>query len=167
MDRPTLREGDLVLRPATPADADAITAACQDPEIPRWTNVPSPYTRDDAERFVAYSADAAAAGREIHLLVVGDDGTLLGCVGMTGLDGPRVEVGYWVAAEARGRGIAPRAVELLLEWARREHGVTRVDLCAHPENAPSQRVARKAGFRTTGERRAGPRGESLLVLRRD
>jgi hypothetical protein len=35
MDLPTLREDDLVLRPKRPQDADAITAACQDPEIPR------------------------------------------------------------------------------------------------------------------------------------
>ena len=49
MELPTLRDGDLVLRPKRPEDADALTAACQDPEIPRWTFVPSPYTRADAE----------------------------------------------------------------------------------------------------------------------
>jgi RimJ/RimL family protein N-acetyltransferase len=61
MEMPTLRDGDLVLRPKRPDDLDAVTAACQDPEIPRWTFVPSPYTRADAEAFLARSADEQAA----------------------------------------------------------------------------------------------------------
>jgi RimJ/RimL family protein N-acetyltransferase len=56
MELPTLRDGDLVLRPKRPDDLDAVTAACQDPEIPRWTFVPSPYTRADAEAYFARSA---------------------------------------------------------------------------------------------------------------
>jgi RimJ/RimL family protein N-acetyltransferase len=42
----------LVLSTPVAADIDAITAACQDPLIQRWTTVPSPYTRTDAENFV-------------------------------------------------------------------------------------------------------------------
>ena len=53
MELPTLRDGEFVLRPKRPDDADALTAACQDPEISRWTLVPSPYTRADANRFIA------------------------------------------------------------------------------------------------------------------
>jgi hypothetical protein len=34
---PTLRDGDLVLRPKRPADAEAITAACQDPVYAVYT----------------------------------------------------------------------------------------------------------------------------------
>ncbi len=167
MDRPTLHAGDLVLRPATAADADAVTAACQDPEIPRWTTVPSPYARADAEWFIDFCAVEAATGRAVHLLVVDGAGTLLGTVGLSGLDRGRAEVGYWVAAEARGRGVATRAVELLLDWARRELGVTGVELCAHPANAASLRVAAKAGFAPTGNSRRTPDGARLIVLRRD
>jgi hypothetical protein len=67
---PTLRDGDLVLRPKRIEDAEAITAACQDPEIPRWTFVPSPYTLDDARAFLRSSADEAAAGKAVNLLAV-------------------------------------------------------------------------------------------------
>jgi hypothetical protein len=35
MTLPTLRDGDLLLRPKRLDDVDAITVACQDPEIPR------------------------------------------------------------------------------------------------------------------------------------
>jgi hypothetical protein len=78
MELPTLRDGDLILRPKVPADADALTATVQDREIPRWTLVPSPYTRADAEEYIARSAEAAAAGSSANLLAVdANDGRLL------------------------------------------------------------------------------------------
>jgi RimJ/RimL family protein N-acetyltransferase len=60
------------------------------------------------------------------------------------------EVGYWVAAEARGRGLCPRAVSLVSRWLIAEHGVERVQLRADVENVPSRRVAEKAGFTQEG-----------------
>ncbi len=160
MELPTLRDGDLLLRPKRPEDADAITAACQDPEIPRWTLVPSPYTRADAEAFIAADAEAAADGTAAGLLAVdARDGTLLGSFGVMELDREPGygEIGYWVAAEARGRGIATRAVRLLAEWGRRELGLTRIDVLPHRANAASRRVAEKAGFTATGELVGSPR----------
>jgi hypothetical protein len=38
----------------------AITVACQDPEIPRWTQVPSPYTEQDAVTFLRAAPEASA-----------------------------------------------------------------------------------------------------------
>ena len=67
------------------------------------------------------------------------------------------EIGYWVVAEARGRGIATRAVRLLADWAREELGLTQIDVLPHKDNAPSRRVAEKAGFRDTGELVGSPR----------
>jgi RimJ/RimL family protein N-acetyltransferase len=157
---PTLRDGDLVLRPKTPDDADALTAACQDPEIPRWTAVPSPYTRADAERFIVASEVEAAAGKAANLLAVdARDGSLLGSFSVLELDrAPGYgEIGYWVAAEARGRGVATRAVRLLADWAREVLGLTRIEVLAHLDNVPSRRVAVKAGFRDTGEVKPSPR----------
>jgi RimJ/RimL family protein N-acetyltransferase len=160
MDVPTLRDGDLVLRPKRPSDVDAITAACQDPEIPRWTFVPSPYTRADAEAYLASSAEAAAAGTAINLLAVdADDDTLLGSFGLMELDREPGygEIGYWVAAEARGRGIATRGVMLLADWARERLGLTHIEILPHKDNVASRRVAEKAGFRDTGELVGSPR----------
>lgn len=42
----------VVLSPLTAADAERVCELVQDPEIPRWTTVPSPYSLADAERFV-------------------------------------------------------------------------------------------------------------------
>jgi RimJ/RimL family protein N-acetyltransferase len=163
MDLPTLRDGNLVLRPKRAEDADAIAAACQDPEIPRWTLVPSPYTRADAEAYIASSAEDAAAGRAAHLLAVdARDGRLLGSFGVMELDREPGygEIGYWVAAAARGRGVATRAVRMLADWARAELGLTTIEILPHRDNAASRRVAEKAGFRDTGESKPSPRDTS-------
>ena len=160
MELPTLRDGDLVLRPKRPDDADALTAACQDPEIPRWTFVPSPYTRADAETFLARSAEEAATGRAANLLAVdAEDDRLLGSFSLMEIDREigYGEIGYWVAAEARGGGVATRAVRLLADWARDELGLTRIDVLPHKDNLASRRVAEKAGFDDTGELAGSPR----------
>jgi hypothetical protein len=52
---PPLSDGVITLRAKTGTDADALTAACQDPEIPRWTRVPVPYLRADALAYLAGS----------------------------------------------------------------------------------------------------------------
>ena len=61
-----------------------------------------------------------------------------------------VEIGYWVKAGARGRGVATRALALLARWAFDELGAARVELRAEPDNVGSQRVAEKAGFTREG-----------------
>jgi RimJ/RimL family protein N-acetyltransferase len=162
MELPTLRDGDLLLRPKRPEDADAITAACQDPEIPRWTLVPSPYTRAHAEEFIAAGEPEARAGKAVSLLAVdARDGRLLGSFSLMELDrAPGFgEIGYWVAADARGRGVATRAVRLLADWARSELALSRIEVLPHRDNAPSRRVAEKAGFRDTGELKPCPRAD--------
>ena len=67
------------------------------------------------------------------------------------------EIGYWTAAPARGRGAATRAVALLRDWAHAELGLSEIEILAHRDNRPSQRVAERAGFADTGELRAVPR----------
>jgi RimJ/RimL family protein N-acetyltransferase len=64
------------------------------------------------------------------------------------------EVGYWVAASARGRSIAPRAVQAALDWAvelwRREP-LRRFELLHTVGNEASCRVAQKLGFELAEE----------------
>ncbi|HEY7598783.1 MAG TPA: GNAT family N-acetyltransferase [Candidatus Limnocylindrales bacterium] len=161
MEIPTLRDGDLVLRPKRRDDLDAITAACQDPEIPRWTFVPSPYSRADAEAYFVHSAEAAAAGKAVNLLAVDAQDRLLGSFGLMELDHEPGygEIGYWVVAEARGRGVATRALRMLADWARDELRLTTIEVLPHKDNLPSRRVAEKAGFVDTGELVGSPRAE--------
>jgi RimJ/RimL family protein N-acetyltransferase len=144
---PPLRDGDIALRPWRPEDVPAIVRACQDPEIPRWTLVPAPYTEDDARLWLAAQSAARRGGRRVELAIVGDDDELLGSIAIArSIDARAGEVGYWVAREARRRGVATRAVRLVSEWAFAELGIERVELLAEPDNVASQGVAEAAGF---------------------
>ena len=64
------------------------------------------------------------------------------------------EVGYWVAKEARGRGVATRALILVAGWVFENSEVGRFQLRADTENVASRRVAEKAGFVREGVMRA-------------
>lgn len=142
----------LTFRLPRPEDADALTSACQDPDIVRWTSVPADYTRTDALTWIAQRD----AGVERYLAF--DDGELVGSFSLFGIDADAAyaELGYWVAKTARGRGIATRGVD----WLRgrgAELGLTTFELLIHKDNPGSQGVARKAGFSDSGERRVAPR----------
>jgi RimJ/RimL family protein N-acetyltransferase len=156
---PPLSDGVITLRATTRRDVDVIAAACEDPEIPRWTRVPSPYRREDALAWIAASELELDAGISIGWLAVDAEDSLLANVGLMGIDREHGtgEIGYWVAREARGRGVAARAVRLVCGWAASDVGLTTVELVIHEDNAPSVRVARSAGFTQTGERRVAPR----------
>jgi RimJ/RimL family protein N-acetyltransferase len=156
---PRLSDGEIGVRPIAPADVPDIVAACSDPEVPRWTRVPSPYTREDAERFLAIAATEAAAGKGVALAVTDAGDRLIGTVALMEIDRERgsAEIGYWTAASARGRGAATRAVALLRDWAHAELGLTTIEILPHRDNRPSQRVAERAGFTDSGEIRSMPR----------
>lgn len=147
-----LRDGDLLLRRPSEDDVPAIAAACQDPELPRFIpGFPSPYSESDARRWVGFVADGWRTRERLALLIVDAD-EVLGAVEVR--LGEIGSIGYWVAAGARGRGVATRALRLLSRWALTEGGVERLELTTHPDNVASQRVAEKAGFTREGVLRA-------------
>ena len=116
----------LVLSVPTGDDIDRITEICQEADIQEWTFVPRNYQRSDAEFFVEQVvAKGWSEGRELTWAVreASDDGasaTLVGMLGIT-LSGPESarigEIGYWLAAAARGRGTMTRAVAALIDTA--------------------------------------------------
>jgi RimJ/RimL family protein N-acetyltransferase len=143
------------LRPPGEADAGWITESVVDPEIPRWTRVASPYTKEDAFAWVALAESMLREGSAFHLLITEvHDGRPLGAVGLEihSEPSPHGEIGYWVAAPARGRGVATRAVRLLADWALAHLGLPAIEVHVLPANAASHAVARKAGF-AVAERR--------------
>jgi RimJ/RimL family protein N-acetyltransferase len=153
-----LQHGNLVLRLPTRADTDAVVAACQDPEIPRWTRVPSPYGVAEAHTWFELAEAERAAGDGLHLLIT-ERATLLGSVGIVGLDWPGgvAEVGYWVSAEARGRGVARRALEIVAAWGLQQ-GFRRLFADVIVGNDASERVLEKVGFQREGVQRSMPAG---------
>ena len=155
--RPPLHDGEVVLRGWRQEDLTGIVAACQDPEIPRWTAIPAPYTERDAQIYLLRADEDRLSGRELGLAVV-DEGTgeLLGSCGLARFDWTdrKAEIGYWVRAEARRRSVGSRAVRLLSRWALEHLRLERIELLANPDNEPSQRLAERAGFVREGHLRA-------------
>ena len=158
---PVLRDGDLTLRPPRLDDADAVTAACEDAAIQRWTGVPSPYRREHADSWLSGLPAQAQAGEALTLLGESGDGRLAGSFSLLELSrgGGYGEIGYWVAAGLRGRGIATRAVGLLHAWGVETLRLRTIEILVHRDNAPSRAVALRAGFTDTGELRTMPRAE--------
>lgn len=147
---PPPSDGVVALRGFEPGDIDDLVAALQDPEIPRWTLVPSPYTHDDARTYMRHVNRGRASGSRLALAIVDaqGDGALLGSVALNPIswDQRAADVGYWVAAPARGRGVATRAVELVAAHAFGTLDLERLELRAQRGNLASQAVARRAGF---------------------
>ncbi|MEV5764542.1 GNAT family protein [Micromonospora sp. NPDC052213] len=147
---PTLPE--LSLRPWRDADADALVAAYRDPVLLRWTRAPVT-TTTEARRFVAAARRDWDDGCRFSFAVVephpaGE--TLVAQVVLKNVAAGRgdAEVGYWTAAPARGRGIAPHALDAVTRWAfARFAGLRRLDLMHQIDNPASCRVAEKAGYR--------------------
>jgi RimJ/RimL family protein N-acetyltransferase len=141
----------VVLRAWEDRDRAFLVAACNDPDVARFTEVPSPYTPEHARAWVVSARWLLELGREAHLALA--DATVpgappLGAAGLVAIDwrARRGELGYWLAPEARGRGSATRAVVLLRDWAHGPLGLARLVMRIHPENRASQDVARRAGF---------------------
>jgi ribosomal-protein-alanine N-acetyltransferase len=135
---------NIGLREWDEADAPAVLRAFQAPDM--VTQAPWPMVSlKDAMGWIAAWAGAGQA------FAVTLGGEVVGNVAVTGIDGrDNGWVSYWTAPEARGKGVAAAATELLAQWAFRERGLFRLELGHRTDNLASCRVATKAGFRPKG-----------------
>jgi RimJ/RimL family protein N-acetyltransferase len=88
-----------------------------------------------------------------------DSKAMIGFIGFHTLPGPEylnsyapnsVEFGYTIFSDYRRKGYASEAAQSLMDWAIREHNVTRFVVSISPSNEPSLRIAQKFGFRKVG-----------------
>ena len=150
----TLTDDVVLLRPPDARDVDAITQACQDPEVAAWVTTPWPYLREHAESFVErVVAPGWDSGTDLVWSIrdVPDD-RFLGMIGLHGIAAGSAEIGYWMAPWGRGRGLMARSVALVLDHAFDADGLglARVSWSAFVGNWPSRRLAWRAGFRLEG-----------------
>jgi RimJ/RimL family protein N-acetyltransferase len=149
-------EGRIVVRELHRSDIPALVDAVARLEGREWLlELPYPYTADHAEEWVARTRVALTAGTGAELAVFLDD-ALVGSVGLRllGPDRRSGEIGYWVATDARGRGVATAATRMLSDFGFETLGLRRIELNAAVANTASRRVAEKAGFELEGVRRA-------------
>lgn len=148
----------LRLRPWRDDDLAALLEAYDDPEMRRWAPVRME-SEDDVRAWLRAQAEGWADGERLSFAVLEGapepadvaDVRPLGNVVLKDVrpDKESAEVGYWTAAWARGRNVAPRAVEAVVRWAfasEREVPLKRMELLHSIHNDASCRVAQKAGF---------------------
>ncbi|MEU6368550.1 GNAT family N-acetyltransferase [Streptomyces sp. NPDC046931] len=155
MDPVTLTTERLLLRPVGPQDTDAVFAAAQDPEIQRWTTIPSPYLREHAEVFVGQMApDGWADASMFTFGVFLPSGELVSMLSLTMRSLGVAEVGFWTAKEHRGNGYIVEATLAAARWAFTHLSIDRLEWRAEVGNAGSRAVAERAGFVVEGVLRA-------------
>lgn len=149
---------ELRLRAAEERDLDAITVTCRDPDTIRWTSVPNPYERSDAEAYLRYQRTTWADGSAACFVVATahDDAYVANVdLRLSPTDPQLADVGFLTAPHARGRGYMPAALATVCAWGFTTLGLARIEWRANVGNIASRRAAEKAGFRYEGVARAG------------
>lgn len=135
------------LRDWTPEDIPAILRHADNPRIASRLRdgFPSPYTHEDAKKFVAL---ATAPGPRLFLAIV-LGGEAVGGIGISLFDDVKrrsAEIGYWLSEDYWGRGIVTDAVKAMVPVAFERYDIVRLQAGIFSNNPASMRVLEKCGF---------------------
>jgi RimJ/RimL family protein N-acetyltransferase len=155
---PTLTDGVVTLRAHRPDDVGGVLAQCRDPLMQRWTTIPVPYERRDAEQWLATRQQHWQEGADLSFAIEAD-GIFCGSVALRPDGNHGATVGYGLGPWARGRRLIDRALRLLLPWGFETLDLEVVHWQAVAGNWTSRRAAWRVGFRIEATLR------SLLVHR--
>ena len=146
--------GDAVLRWSEVGDAPRLAAAARASfEHLRpwmtWATSLDVMTDPAMAAFLTGAIEKRAEGTEVaYSLWTPDERTVLGGAGIHDRVGAgSLEIGYWLAASATGRGLVTRAAALLTDAALAAEGVERVEIHCDEANARSAAVAARLGYR--------------------
>lgn len=168
--QPTLRDGQVVLRPWTFEDLDA-PGLTEDPEVAPWFGFPVTMTTPEHRRkAIATRQRDYADSRRVVSFVVEHQGRVAGTVEVRQQGEGNGELSFAVLSDDRGQGLATRAVRLLIRYAFDELGLHRVSAHTEPGDRASLRIAARAGLRREGVVRAaldrrGERRDLVLLAR--
>ena len=112
--------------------------------------------RKSTAKFIRTSHSNHRAGAALELAVFEKgSGVLAGVVGLNHFDSatPKANLGYWTRTSLTGHGIATEAVALMVDVARDDLGLRRLDSTVAVDNLASQRVMAKCGFVEEGLKR--------------
>lgn len=146
---PVLSDGMVTLRAHTPADIDRALEMAHDPDMIRWTAIPTPHSRAMSEQFALEVIpkgwnEGTAMGWAVEF-----EGRYAGNVDVRGKEA-LADVGYALHPDCRGQGVMTAAVRLAVDHAFVEAGKEVVQWSAHVGNVGSLRVAHACGFRLHG-----------------
>ena len=156
--------GDLRLRPLVARDRgewDAVRWENRDWLGPWEATTPDPSEPlPSFRRFVREQDREARAGRSLPWVITErrPDGSwpLVGQLAVSSIIGGAARsasIGYWVDGSCAGRGIAPMAVAMAVDYSFQHRRLHRIEINIRPQNAASLRIVEKLGFRDEGLRR--------------
>lgn len=141
------------IRPWKPEDASALASICNNRKI--WLNVrdrfPHPYTVANAIEWITFTIRQ----KPIQNMAIIYNGKVAGSIGVMPKDDvyrKSIEIGYFIAEEMWGKGIASAAVALLLNYIKKHFDVIRIYAEVFDHNIPSMKVLEKNGFHLEGVR---------------
>jgi RimJ/RimL family protein N-acetyltransferase len=147
----TDHRSQILLEPVDLEHAAALQRLASDPAIGATSNLPSPYPRDGAVRFVRQALRRWRAGRDYVFAVISDAGPVGVCSLLAVGEAPRAaELGYWIGRPFWGEGYATEAARRVVRFGFRELALDRVRSSCLVRNPASRRVLEKVGFKATG-----------------
>jgi RimJ/RimL family protein N-acetyltransferase len=153
---PTLQHGLITLRPTQEKDIVSIYEACQDPIIPQFTTVPAPYMMTHAISFIREQAPSHFLQKKELVFAItrgrAKDEQFCGVISFhtINLQNHTSELGYWMAAPARGQGIGTTAAKLISEYGLSTVGFRRIEALVDTDNVASQALLISAGYDREG-----------------
>ena len=155
---PTLRDGDVTLRPIRVRDAKPLERVliANRTWLRQWeATYPGGGSIIDTRSSIRNLLAHTRSGHALPFIIE-VDGQLVGQLNVSSIAYGSLSsatIGYWVAQDVAGRGITPTAVALATDYCFRMLRLHRMEICIRPENGPSLRVVEKLGFRYEGLRR--------------
>jgi ribosomal-protein-alanine N-acetyltransferase len=148
-------EGGFAVRHPRTRDAGPLARHADNPRIAEHLRdaFPNPYGPDDARRFIVHALEQDPV---TVFLIVDPADAAIGAVGYginRDVERFSAEIGYWLAEEFWGRGIATRALAAVTRHAMRAHGLNRLYALPFAGNPASVRVLEKAGYVLEGRLR--------------
>lgn len=152
---PTLTRGLITLRKPHLDDTQAVFDGCQDPLIPRFTAISSDYSMAHALDYVQRTDASVRTQRELPFVIEhgnGDDRTFAGTISFHSLSVKNSvgELGYWMSASMRGKGIATTAARMLTDFGFASIGFKRIEALVDIENIASAKLLESAGYSREG-----------------
>ena len=147
-------------------DAAAIHKFCSQWEVARYTaRIPHPYPPGSAERFIYASREANASGRDLTLVITPNKGKsdAIGSISLESRGRDRLALGYALAPEAWGKGLATEAAEAMIDAAFRLTSTVEILASVRVEDEASKAVVEKCGFARLGSGLQGAAARGGMV----
>ena len=149
---PTLHYGLITLRKPEERDILPLYEGVQDPIIPKFTRIPANYQMANAEHYVRERSPNCFSMRTELQFVLEYDGKFAGALSFHTLvlEDAKAEIGYWLTADVRGKGVATAATKLMTQYGFETIGFHRIEALVVESNKPSLRVLANAGYQQEG-----------------